>query len=148
MDLPKLLKLLNENNVRYLIIGATAFPVHGYSRATLDTDIFIEPTKENAANTLKALKEFGYNTEDLSVDDLLTNKVLIRGYIVQSDFHPFVKGIKDFDSVWKNKIQSQIMGVPAYFTSLDDLILMKKAAGRAKDLEDLKYLEEIKKRKK
>jgi len=49
MDTPKLLRSLNERNVRYVVIGATAFPIHGYARATLDVDIFIEPTKENAA---------------------------------------------------------------------------------------------------
>lgn len=36
MDIPSLLKSLNAHDVRYVIIGATAFPVHGYSRATLD----------------------------------------------------------------------------------------------------------------
>jgi hypothetical protein len=31
-----------------VIIGATAFPVHGYARATLDIDIFIRPERTNA----------------------------------------------------------------------------------------------------
>ena len=35
-----------------------------------------------------------------------------------------------------------------YFPCLDDMIRMKKAAGRAKDLEDLKYLRKIRKQKK
>jgi hypothetical protein len=34
-----------------------------------------------------------------------------------------------------------------YFPSLEDMIKMKKAAGRAKDKEDLKYLERIKNKK-
>ena len=36
MDIERLLRLLNEHSVRYVVIGATAFPVHGYARATLD----------------------------------------------------------------------------------------------------------------
>jgi predicted nucleotidyltransferase len=48
MDVENLLRLLKENKVRFVIIGATAFPIYGYSRATLDTDIFTEPTKSNA----------------------------------------------------------------------------------------------------
>ena len=47
MDIESLLKSLNARSVRYVVIGATAFPVHGYARATLDIDIFIEPTAEN-----------------------------------------------------------------------------------------------------
>lgn len=38
MDTEGLLKLLNENNVDFVIIGATAFPVYGYAGATLDGD--------------------------------------------------------------------------------------------------------------
>ena len=38
-------------------------------------------------------------------------------------------------------------GLPTYYASLDDLIAMKKAAGRPQDLEDLRYLEEIKRQK-
>lgn len=35
MDIENLLRLLNENSVDYVVIGATAFPTHGYSRACL-----------------------------------------------------------------------------------------------------------------
>lgn len=55
MDTEGLLRSLNAHNVRYVVIGATAFPVHGYARATLDIDIFIEPTPENASRTRAAL---------------------------------------------------------------------------------------------
>ena len=71
MDIPSLLKLLNENKVRFIIVGATAFPVHGYVRDTLDIDIFIEPVRENAERTYAALKAFGYDVTDLSADELL-----------------------------------------------------------------------------
>lgn len=146
MDTENLLKLLKEYNVRFVIIGATAFPVHGYSRATLDIDLFIEKTVENAEKTLKALKAFGYDLSDICLDDLLSKKVLIRQYVVETDIHPFVKGI-DFETVWKDKVESKIGSTKVYFASLDDLITMKKAAGRPKDLEDMEVLERIKEKK-
>jgi hypothetical protein len=92
MDAEQLLKLLKENHVKFVIIGATAFPVHGFSRATLDIDIFIKPEKTNAQRTLKALKEFGYDVTDLTIDELLTKKVLIRQYLIETDIHPIVTG--------------------------------------------------------
>ena len=49
MDTESLLKSLKEHKVQFVIIGATAFPVHGYSRATLDIDIFIKPETANLA---------------------------------------------------------------------------------------------------
>ena len=147
MDAEQLLKLLKENRVKFVIIGATAFPVHGYSRVTLDIDIFIKPEKANAKRTLKALKEFGYDVVDLTIDELLTKKVLIRQYLIETDIHPIVTGIT-FEKVWKNKVKAKFGKTFVWFACLDDLITMKKAASRTKDLEDLKYLQSLKKQQK
>jgi predicted nucleotidyltransferase len=144
MDTESLLKSLKENKVQFVIIGATAFPVHGYSRATLDIDIFIRPETANAEKTLSALEEFGYDITDITVDELLTKKILIRQYLVETDIHPHVKGVS-FDDVWKNKVKAKFGNTFVWFASLDDLIEMKKAAGRPKDREDLKYLLKLKK---
>jgi len=59
MDTEALLKSLKEHKVNFVIIGATAFPVYGYARATLDIDIFIRPTQDNAIRTSQALKTSG-----------------------------------------------------------------------------------------
>ncbi|MHC4476877.1 MAG: nucleotidyltransferase [Planctomycetota bacterium] len=147
MQTERLLKLLKEHEVKFVIIGATAFPVHGYSRATLDIDISIKPDTANARRTLKALKEFGYDVTDLTIDDLLTKKVLIRQYLIETDIHPFVKGLT-FDELWKNKVKAKFGKTFVWFASLDDLITMKRAASRTKDREDLKYLLQLKKQAK
>ncbi len=144
MDTESLLKSLKGHKVKFVIIGATAFPVHGYSRATLDIDIFIKPEKSNAEKTLVALKNFGYDVKDVTVDELLTKKILIRQYLVETDIHPYVKGVS-FDDIWKNKVKAKFGNTFVWFASLDDLIKMKKAAGRPKDIEDLKYLIKLKK---
>ena len=57
MDTESLLESLKGHRVQFVIIGATAFPVHGYSRATLDIDIFIRPDKSNAEKALSALED-------------------------------------------------------------------------------------------
>lgn len=80
MQTEKILKSLKENKVKFVVIGATAFPIYGYSRATLDIDIFIQPEKINAARTLKALRQFGYGVADISIEDLLTKKALIDNF--------------------------------------------------------------------
>jgi predicted nucleotidyltransferase len=147
MDIENLLKLLKEHKVEFIVIGAMAFPIHGYGRTTLDTDIFIRPTRENAGNTLRALKAFGYDVTDVSVNDLLSKKLLIRQYAVETDIHPFVAGVS-FEDVWENKVFGKIGEAEVAFASLDDIIKMKKAAGRDKDKEDLKVLRKLKKDKK
>lgn len=142
MDTEGLLKSLKEHKVEFVVIGATAFPVHGYARATLDIDIFIKPTEDNAKKTWLALKAFGYDVADVKMEDLLKKKLLIRQYAVETDIHPFVKGIR-FDEVWKNRVRAKFRNTFVYFASLDNLIKMKRAAGRPKDLEDLRYLRKL-----
>lgn len=143
MDTEKLLKSLNTNRVDFVVIGATAFPVYGYARATLDIDIFVRPEAKNIARLKRALQEFGYDLSNISEEDLLRNKLLIRQYALETDIHPFVKGVT-FATVWKNRVRAKFGKTDVNFPCLDDMIRMKKAAGRAKDLEDLKFLRKIK----
>jgi len=142
MNLPTLLESLNAYDVEYVVIGATAFPHHGYARATLDVDIAIVATSENASRTRAALLAYGFDLTDVSEEDLLRFKLLIRDYSLQLDVHPFVKGI-DIRTLVNHAEPSTIGGVPCKVASLSDLIAMKRAAGRPKDLDDLAHLLEI-----
>jgi predicted nucleotidyltransferase len=146
MDIEDLLKSLNAHSVEFVIIGATAFPIHGYARATLDIDLFIRPEPKNASCVFDALRNFGYDTTEITVEDLLKRKILIRQYLVETDIHPFVAGIT-FDQVWKNRIPGTYGKEKVYYASLEDLIIMKESAGRPKDVEDLKILRILKEKK-
>ena len=142
MNTEQLLKSLKEHKAVFLVIGATAFPVHGYARATLDIDLFIRADRRNAQRIWDALRAFGYDVSDVTVDDLLTKKLLIRQYAVATDIHPFVAGVT-FEQVWRHKVKAKFGQTYAWFASLHDLVRMKQAAGRPKDLEDLKYLRKL-----
>lgn len=52
------LRLLNEHEVKYVLVGGWAVIFEGYSRTTQDMDVLVEPTKENAVRVLAVLKEF------------------------------------------------------------------------------------------
>ncbi len=144
MDIKTLLKSLLDHNVKFLIVGAWALPAYGYERMTRDVDIFIEATRENAKKCIEALQSIGYHAIlDLSVEELLKSKVLLREYILRVDIHPFIMGV-DFYEVWKNKMETEVKGFKVYVPSLDDLIKMKEITGRDKDKQDLKILKKIK----
>lgn len=146
MEIERLLRSLNARSARYVVIGAAAFPVYGYARATLDVDLFIDAGPVNAGLVRDALAEFGYDVSGLSVEDLVSLKVLLRQFRLQTDVHPSVKGVT-FEGVWANRVAGAIGETPVAFASLDDLIAMKEAAGRPKDLEDLRVLRELRARK-
>ncbi len=145
MDIGNLLRCFNDRRVDYVLIGALAMPVHGYFRASRDIDLFIRPTEDNARSTLDALDDAGYDVTDLEAETLLTKKVLFRQYALRTDVHPHVLGA-DFDGVLDRAVHTEIEGVAVRVASLEDLISMKRAAGRPKDLQDLKALEKLRDR--
>jgi hypothetical protein len=95
---------------------------------------------------LKALEEVGYNVADLSVEELLKKKILFRQHVTEVDIHPHVAGAT-FEHVWRKRIRNQISRTPTSFAGLADLIKMKNAAGRTKDLEDMRVLRRLLARK-
>ena len=78
---------------------------------------------------------------------MLAKRLLIRQYILETDIHPFVTGVT-FEQVWRHRVRDTLGQTPVYFASLDDLIKMKQAAGRPKDLEALRVLLKLRQRRK
>jgi len=146
MDIESLLKLLNDRAADYVVVGAHAMPVHGYARDTFDIDILIRPTTDNVIKVMDALRHFGFDISDFSIQDFLDNKILIRQYIVSADIHPSVKGAS-FDEIWKHRVADKYGETSTQFASLEDLIRMKEAANRPKDQEDLRVLRELLRRR-
>jgi len=53
--------ILNEKNVRYVVIGGIALVLHGVLRMTVDLDLIIDLEEENIDRFLSAMKSLGYN---------------------------------------------------------------------------------------
>ena len=58
-DFKEFLKLLNDAEVRYLLIGGYAVGYHGYPRATADMDIWIANSRTNAEKLVGVFDRFG-----------------------------------------------------------------------------------------
>ena len=71
---------LNENDVRYLVVGAYALSLHARPRNTGDIDIFIDFTEDNIQNLLGAIDDFGFGSLNLSSDDFDEDSILELGY--------------------------------------------------------------------
>ena len=71
-DFAELCSLLNANKVDYLIVGGYAVGFHGAPRFTGDLDIFIRPEVEHVERTLSTLRSFGFPSEQVTADYLLT----------------------------------------------------------------------------
>jgi len=51
---------LIAHRVRFVLVGGHAVAGHGEPRLTEDLDVFVEPTRSNAARLRRALVDFGF----------------------------------------------------------------------------------------
>jgi predicted nucleotidyltransferase len=65
-DFREFIQSLNDNGVRYLVIGGYAVAFHGYPRYTKDMDVWIDMDAENAAN----MKAAGRHQDLADVENL------------------------------------------------------------------------------
>ena len=146
-DFKEFLELLNANNVHYLIVGGYAVSYYSRPKFTNDIDVWLENSENNAEKTLKVLKEFGFGDLDISKTDLLNpNRIIQLGYApIRIDLLMGIKEIK-FAEAYPSRTQGEYLGIKADFISLKDLIKNKKACGREKDLQDLKWIKKYSKK--
>jgi predicted nucleotidyltransferase len=141
-DFKEFIQSLNDNQVRYLVIGGYAVALHGYPRYTKDIDIWIEMSPVNAANMVKALEQFGFGSLGLQTSDFLEPDQIIQlGYPPNRiDLMTTPPGV-EFESCYASRIEIQLDEVSVNFIDLDNLKRNKRAAGRLQDLADLENLE-------
>ncbi len=142
-DFREFIALLNENDVKYLIVGGYAVGFHGYPRYTKDLDIWILISHENAEKVLKVLKQFGFGSLGITKEDFLKPDEFVQlGYPPNRiDFVMSCDGI-EFESCYQSKIQIVADGLPIDFIDIENLKKNKKASGRLQDLADLDNLKD------
>jgi hypothetical protein len=141
-DFKEFVQSLNDNGVRYLVIGGYAVALHGYPRYTKDIDIWIEMTPENAAKMVAALEQFGFGSLGLQpADFLVPDQVIELGYPPSRiDLISTPPGV-DFEPCFASRVEAVIDGVTVCFIDLESLRKSKRASGRLQDLADLENLE-------
>jgi hypothetical protein len=141
-DFREFIGSLNDNQVRYLVIGGYAVALHGYPRYTKDMDVWLEMDAENAARTVKALEQFGFGSLGLQESDFLEpDQVIQLGYPpVRIDLITSAPGV-EFGSCYASRVEVEIEGVVVNFIDLENLKRNKRASGRLQDLADLENLE-------
>ena len=142
-DFEELLKLLEQNNVRYMIIGGYAVAFHGFPRFTKDIDVFFFNSEQNIAKVRKVLLDFGFTPDNIP-EEMLTE----TGNIIQFGVAPVrVDLINEIDGVTYEEAEQHMMrgkygDVEVNFIGKEDLLKNKKASGRPQDELDVKTLEE------
>jgi predicted nucleotidyltransferase len=143
-DYKEMLQCLLEERVRFLLVGAYALAVHGYPRATKDIDFLVWATPENAASLMNALAKFGAPLDDVSAADFSAKGIVfqIGNAPRRIDILTSISGV-EFEQAYSAKKTVLLEGLEVPVISLQDLIVNKRASGRAQDLADVEKLTSI-----
>ncbi|MFC2112674.1 nucleotidyl transferase AbiEii/AbiGii toxin family protein [Bacteroidota bacterium] len=142
-DFREFLALLNEHEVKFIIVGGYALAFHGAPRFTGDIDVFVKPDQENAKRILNVLAGFGFNSLDITIDDFQNRDNVIQLGLppVRIDLITSISGV-----TWEEADASKEPGlfgdVSVSYIGKKQFILNKRATGRKKDLADLESLGE------
>ena len=141
-DFKEFIQSLNENDVRYLVVGGYAVALHGYPRYTKDIDIWIGHDHENATRLVKALAQFGFGSLGLKADDFIEPDTIIQlGYPPNRiDLITTLPGV-DFEQAFPSRLRVEVGNILVNFIDLENLKKNKQATGRNQDLADLENLE-------
>lgn len=140
-DFKELLNLLNEEKVRYLIVGGYAVIHHTEPRYTKDLDIWVSTNRENAERVYTALRKFGAPLAGITLEDFQTaNLVYHMGRPpARVDVLMGLKGV-EFEACWSSRVEAEFSGVKTQFLSRGDLVTNKREVGRPQDLMDVESL--------
>lgn len=151
-----LLKVLHDHAVEFVVIGGFAVIFHGVVRATKNVDVVPEQSPENLARLWDALVELEAQPEELadfrpeempiafSLEGLIEgggNWVLVTR-LGRVDVMQWVAGVESYAELRANADSEDIpeIGGRVWFAGLEDLLQMKREAGRPQDLIDITAL--------
>jgi len=147
-EILKFWKSLQDNHVKFIVVGGYATNLHGYQRFTGDMDIWIEDSLNNRRQLRAAFNDYGIGDfemmERMQFVPGWTNFYLNNG--MQLDIMVNMKGLEgfSFDECLQLASIADIDGVQVPFLHINHLIANKVAVNRPKDQLDVIYLEKIK----
>lgn len=140
-DFSELLKIFNDNNVQYMVIGGYALIQYAEPRYTKDLDLWIGTGPENAAAVYHSLKLFGAPLNGLTQNDFAEDGFFYQMGVppVRVDLLMGIPGLA-FSEAWERRETVWFDELPVFFISRQDLITVKRASGRPQDLIDVDLL--------
>lgn len=154
LDIRALLGELARDGVDFLIIGGVAVGYHGHIRATKDVDIVPNPARENLERLAAALERLDARVEGADdfdpaeLPDPRDPDALASGgnwvILTRLGRLDIMQAIGDSGALWERlspaAIEDEIASLRVKIVDYEDLVALKKLAGRPEDLTDLQRL--------
>ncbi len=149
------LLVLSRTGIRYVVVGGVAAVMQGVERVTYDLDLVIELTPDSCNKAIDALLEIGYRAKipadphGFSDERIRDSWVREKNMMVLSfwdanqrraEVDIFVRYPLDFENLLSQSIKVSIEDQIICLACPAHLVKMKLAAGRPKDLDDIRAL--------
>lgn len=153
-----LFRALDQNAVRYLLIGGLAINIHGVERATMDIDLMLALDADNLQRFLKAAESLGLQPVlPVKLSDLMDagklNEWIETKHLLAFALRPtepsaptvdiLVRPKIGFEEAHSRRIDKDLGGFKLSLASLDDLIALKTDTGRPHDASDIEALRRL-----
>ena len=151
-DFSTLLRVLDDHDVAYILVGGAAATVHGSARLTLDVDVVYQRTPDNFARLVNALAPYapGLRGAPAGLPFQWDAETLDRGlnFTLTTTIGPIdllgeIAGGGTYERLLPDTDEVTAFGVTCRCVTLDRLIHLKRSAGRVKDLEAIAELEAL-----
>ena len=142
IDFRAVIQRLVEGEVRFVLIGGLAMVAQGAAHITLDVDISYDRSAGNLAALVSVLQSCHARLRNAPADlpfilDVRTfNNVFnltLSTDVGDLDLLAEPAGVDSFEGLWARANEMEIFGMNVRVAALEDLISMKRAAGRPKD---------------
>jgi hypothetical protein len=150
--LARVSRAFTNHNVEYAIAGGHAVALLGAVRGTVDVDIVLAQRREQFLAAEAALWGLGLKSRlpltagevfDHREDYVRDRNLLAWSFINPTNPTELVDVLIAEDLAKLRTQRVDVEGLPLPIVAVDDLIAMKKAAGRPQDLEDVRALEKL-----
>jgi hypothetical protein len=161
MFLMDLFRKFTEKQLEYVVVGGVALVLHGVVRLTADLDLVVALERDNLLMLLESMKELGYRPrvpvqpEALLDPDIRESWIREKSMEVFSFYDPgkplalvdiIIRETISYQEINAHAVLIDVDGLKVPVVAVEDLIRLKTIAGRPQDLEDIKSLEEGKRR--
>jgi Nucleotidyltransferase of unknown function (DUF6036) len=153
-----LFRALNQAQARYVVVGGVATVLHGYARFTADVDLMIDLDPDEARKVLNVLTESGLQPRaPVAVDDFADPRIRdewrqtknMQVFSLVDPDNPmrvvdlFIDNPIAFADLLAASTRVELETTSVRIAAIDDLIRLKRMAGRPHDLVDIENLEAI-----
>jgi predicted nucleotidyltransferase len=133
---------LSGRGIPYMIIGGQAVLLYGEPRLTKDIDITLGVGVEELPVIKDALRALGLSIEPDDVETFVKDTMVLPAADKKSGIRiDFVFSFSPFERAAIERAKEvRFDDVPVRFASLEDLVIHKMVAGRARDIEDVRAI--------